>query len=249
MTRLTRYSGRKAAENNDDLRALINAGFERNAPAGRTVGPTHIPTDFNTFAMVALAGIGRMPDTIEDRAVVVMMMKRRTADEPVHPYRLRPDQPDVHKLRDRLAEWVDTVRDRAGAEYPELPIEDRAADLWEPLVSVAELAGGDWPELARAAAKVLTDTSADDDARSFNVLLLNDIEALFDDVADGFIKSADLCKRLRGLDESPWSDIELTPIEAGSAAVRRVPYPHPQGRQQRAWLPQGRLHRRLQPAP
>ena len=37
-----------------------------------------------------------------------------------------------------------------------MPVEDRAADTWEPLVAVADLAGGDWPELARHAAIVLT---------------------------------------------------------------------------------------------
>lgn len=34
---------------------------------------------------------------------------------------------------------------------PVMPVEDRAADTWEPLVAVADLAGGAWPEAARAA--------------------------------------------------------------------------------------------------
>jgi Protein of unknown function (DUF3631) len=209
------FGSKKVAENNEDLRALINAGVERDAPVGRTVGPNHIPAEFETFAMAALAGIGRLPDTIEDRAVVVVM-KRRTGGERVEPFRRRRDRGPLHELRDRVAAWADVVREKAGTEYPDLPIDDRAADVWEPLVSVADLAGGDWPESARAAAVALSEASAEDDSRSLNVKLLNDIETLFaEEVVDSFVKSTDLCQQLRKLDESPWNDHELTPSKLG----------------------------------
>jgi len=29
---------------------------------------------------------------------------------------------------------------------PVMPLEDRAADVWEPLIAIADLAGGEWPE-------------------------------------------------------------------------------------------------------
>src|SRR5205823_13495567 len=35
-------------------------------------------------------------------------------------------------------------------------LNDRAADIWEPLLALADLAGGDWPQLARQAATNLT---------------------------------------------------------------------------------------------
>ena len=44
-----------------------------------------------TFAMAALAGIGAMPDTIEDRAVVIRM-RRRAPGESVAPFRHRRDR-------------------------------------------------------------------------------------------------------------------------------------------------------------
>ncbi|HME76306.1 MAG TPA: hypothetical protein VKI00_11835 [Mycobacterium sp.] len=49
------------------------AGYQRGLPFGRTVGPKHEPREFETFAMAALAGIGRMPETIQDRSVFVAM--------------------------------------------------------------------------------------------------------------------------------------------------------------------------------
>jgi hypothetical protein len=206
------FGTKKVAENNEELRGLLNAGFQRGLPFGRTVGPTHVPAEFNTFAMAALAGIGRMPETIEDRAVVVVM-KRRTSGEQVHPYRISRDGPQLHELRDRIAAWADSVRDSANGAEPELPIEDRAADLWSPMVAVADLAGGRWPALARAAAKALVDTAAEDDtARSTNLQLIEDIRTVFEGT---FMKSADLCSKLRTLAESPWNQYELNPSKLG----------------------------------
>lgn len=204
----TIFGSRKVAENNEELRGLLNAGFQRGLPFGRTVGPTHVATTFSTFAMAALAGIGRMPETIEDRAVVVVM-KRRTDAEKVQPYRIGRDGPTLHALRERIAEWADGVRAEAGERVPELPIEDRAADLWEPMVSVADLAGGHWPRLARDAAKALVASAIEEDtSRSTNLQLLEDIRVVF---TGAFIKSADLCDRLQQINESPWKQYELNP--------------------------------------
>jgi hypothetical protein len=149
----TIFGTKKVAEQNEDLRALLNAGFQRGTPIGRTVGPQHVPTEFETFAFAALAGIGRMPDTIEDRAVVVAM-RRRKPSEKVAPYRARRDAPDLQGLRAWTAEWAEQVRDTIRFHEPSnLGVEDRAADVWEPLVAVADMAGGHWPSTARAAAR------------------------------------------------------------------------------------------------
>jgi len=61
-------------------------------------------------------------------------------------------------LRQELETWaVDNIATLAAAR-PELPDElgDRAQDVWEPLLAIAELAGGDWPERARTAAVALS---------------------------------------------------------------------------------------------
>jgi hypothetical protein len=60
--------GGKNAEANEDLRGLLNAGHQRNRPAIRWDAGTRSLERIPTFAMAALAGIGAMPDTIEDRA-------------------------------------------------------------------------------------------------------------------------------------------------------------------------------------
>ena len=116
----TVFGTKKVAEQHEDLRALFNAGFQRGTPIGRTVGPQHVPTEFEVFAFAALAGIGRMPDTIEDRGVVIAM-RRRKQSERVSPYRARRDSPPLHDLRDRLALWADQIRAKIRDHEPDRP--------------------------------------------------------------------------------------------------------------------------------
>jgi len=85
--------------------------------------------------------------------------------------------PASRRIRERLTELGDTE--------PQMPdsVEDRAQDAWEPLIAVADAAGGYWPELARAACLDLCGTADDDDD---GIQLLSDIENIFTAVNDVF---------------------------------------------------------------
>jgi hypothetical protein len=205
----TLFGTKRAAEQNEDLRALLNAGHQRGRPALRCVGPLQIPTEFSTFAMAALAGIGAMPDTITDRAINITM-RRRANTEKVSQFRSRRDAPILEALRARLSVWAAKQTAVLTDAEPEMPVEDRAADTWEPLVAVADAAGGRWPALARAACKALVDGADDaDEDGSLSTKLLVDIKAVFAEKAVPFLSSADLVAALRGIEESPWNDFEL----------------------------------------
>src|SRR3954471_23538011 len=93
------------ADGNEDLRGLLNAGHQRNRPAKRYDAAANRVESIPTFAMAALAGIGAMPDTIEDRAVIVRM-RRRADGETVAPYRHKRDRPALQKLAIRLNKWL-----------------------------------------------------------------------------------------------------------------------------------------------
>ena len=97
--------GGKNADANEDLRGLLNAGHQRNRPAIRWDAGTRSLETIPTFAMAALAGIGAMPDTIEDRAVVIKM-RRRAPGETVAPFRHRRDRPALTSVAARLARWL-----------------------------------------------------------------------------------------------------------------------------------------------
>jgi hypothetical protein len=214
----TIFGSRKVAEQNEDLRGLLNAGFQRGRPMLRCVGPNQIPTEFPTFAMVALAGIGQLPDTIEDRAVVISM-NRRTATEHVAPYRARRDGPELDLVRDEVEAWVRSVEDTLRVAEPVFDLEDRAADCWEPLVAIADAAGGTWPGRARRSAQKL---AGEHDAAaveaSLGVKLLADISEVFDGES---MFSADLVAKLIGIPDAPWASFGL---DERGLARRLAPY-------------------------
>jgi Protein of unknown function (DUF3631) len=195
--------GGENADANEDLRGLLNAGHQRNRPALRYDAATRTVERIPTFAMAALAGVGAMPDTIEDRAVVVRM-RRRAPGEKVAPFRHKRDRPALTELAAALAGWLRShLRELERAE-PVMPLEDRAADTWEPLIAVADLAGHDWPELARHAAVVLTADRDQAASVSDRIRLLTDIRTAFGDAEA--LPTTVLLTRLRSDPEAPWSD-------------------------------------------
>ncbi|MFF4810562.1 DUF3631 domain-containing protein [Micromonospora chersina] len=205
----TIWGTKKSAEQNEDLRGLVNAGFERGRPTLRYDAATRKVEKLETFGFVALAGIGQLPDTITDRAVN-FIMRRRKVGERVAPFRSRRDGQPLERLRDQLAEWVGAHLGEIEETMPDLPVEDRAADVWEPLVIVADLAGGDWPDLAREAAKAMTKDHNDDDGSTDSLQLLADIRSIFMKANEPFIESKVLVMKLRALDDSPWLESDLT---------------------------------------
>lgn len=207
----TIFGSKRVAEQNEDLRALLNAGHQRGRPALRCVGPSQIPTQFPTFAMSALAGIGAMPDTVVDRGIHITM-RRRTNDEKVSQFRARRDGPILEAARVKLSRWAALHLDALAKAEPAMPVEDRAADTWEPLVAIADEAGGHWPATARAACKALVNRAGEtDEDQSLAIKLLSDIRGIFADRCTPFLPSGDLVSELRRIEDSPWNDFDLNP--------------------------------------
>ena len=86
-------------------------------------------------------------------------------------------------------------------------LNDRAADAWEPVVAIADLAGGDWPSRARAAALALSgeDVAAAKD-ENVDTMLLADIRAASDHFDDDKISSEVLTNYLATLEGRPWAE-------------------------------------------
>ncbi|WP_420711707.1 DUF3631 domain-containing protein [Streptomyces sp. NRRL F-5123] len=203
----TIFGSVKVAEKNEELRGLLNAGHQRNRYVTRVVGNDHTPHRFATFAMAALAGIGDLPDTIMDRSVVVRM-RRRADGERVHPFRSKRDTPALHALRQRIIAWAGPLVDAAADLEPELPVEDRAADTWEPLVIVADLAGGPWPDLAReACARMVAAEAQAEEDNPGGARVLADIRRIFFARREpDSLTTTDLLAELRADPEAPWGE-------------------------------------------
>lgn len=138
--------GKKARER-EDLRGLLNAGYRRGALARRMGGPRMTTLEsFPVFCAKAIAGLGELPDTITDRAIRIQL-ERKTRDERIERFRRREVEAEAQLLRERLADWLEPQLDELRAARPQLPdkLDDRAQDIWEPLLAIADLAEGDQP--------------------------------------------------------------------------------------------------------
>ena len=218
------------AKDNEDIRGMLNAGHRKGATAGRCVmrGKVVETEELPAYCAVALAGLDDLPDTIMTRSVVVRM-KRRSPGEKVEPWRLRINGPDAARLRDRIVAWTASVADQlaAGDFWPEMPegIEDRDADVWEALLTVADLAGGRWPVDARRAAVTAVTATRQNRRPSMGVQLLADIKTVFDTTAADKLTTEQLVRSLCGLEESPWRTIRKgEPLDARGLAVRLGKY-------------------------
>jgi hypothetical protein len=211
--------GPKAKEN-EELRGLLNAGHRRGAVAGRCVvrGKEIVTEEIPAYAAVALAGLGWLPDTILSRSVIVRM-RRRHQGEKVEQFRRRIHAPEGEKIRDRVAAWAAAQQ----MDWPQLPpeIQDRDADVWEPLIAVADAIGGDWPKRARAAAVSLVAESKEREP-SLGMRLLADLRAVFG--TEDQMTSKAILHALHAMEEAPWKDIKGKPVDERGLAVRLRQY-------------------------
>ncbi|WP_130796712.1 DUF3631 domain-containing protein [Streptomyces otsuchiensis] len=206
--------GPKTAGDNEELRGFLNAGHRRSGVTYRCVaaGDTQSVVAFPSYCAVAVAGLGGLPDTIMTRAVVVKM-RRRAPNERVSPYRQRIHEAEGNKLRDRLADWALSVADTVRGSWPTMPdgVTDRPADVWEPLLAVADAAGGDWPDRARQACVELVAAAGEDDKTSIGIRLLTDLR---DHVFQGSdrMPTAVILETLNAMDDAPWGDYQGRPL-------------------------------------
>ena len=216
---------------NDELRGILNSGYTRSTAyvvrvgfqdGANASGAHRLPSAedetagvkaagmgsrlarFSCWCPKVMAAIGRLPETLEDRCIVVRM-QRKTARERCE--RLRElDRRQTGILRQQCARFVADHAEAIGQMKPPIPesLNDRAADLWEPLLALADLAQHGWPEKAREAAEGLTKDALED----------SPIGSLFMDLLIEFTlaKNRRLCSRsiiasLNQLADRPWMQL------------------------------------------
>jgi hypothetical protein len=160
----------------DALISVLNVGFERDRVVTRLErrGDRFVEEPYEVYAPRALAGIAGLKDTLEDRALPLVMLRRRRS-EPVARIGRTTDT-EAQGLRDqcalaclsRIAD-IATAYDLASSALERESIDDRSVDLWSPLLTIALVAdsedtgnrGGDILEAAKDLAAV---RDADDEA-------------------------------------------------------------------------------------
>lgn len=196
----------------EGLRSVLNAGNRRGTTVARTVarGKTFDLVDFAIYGPKILAGIGELPETVRDRAIVIAMV-RKGAGDPIERLRMRDAHALGRPIGDALAGLLADIDDLTlpSGSLPD-ELDDRAQDGWEPLLAIARLADGNWPERARAAALALSSGRDDPDDESLGIVLLRDIRTALGD--EPRLTTAQLIERLCAIELAPWNDMYGKPI-------------------------------------
>ncbi|MBI4914031.1 MAG: DUF3631 domain-containing protein [Acidobacteria bacterium] len=190
---------------NEELRGIINSGHTRQTSyVWRCVGEDQDPVPFSTWAAKAIAGIGHLSATIVDRSILVVLRRKLQSERSE---RLRHADPRLFSdLASKLARFAQDAGPFLAEARPSLPDElhDRAQDNWESLLAIADLAGGDWPSLARNAALKLSQDGAV--SPSTSIELLADIRGAFLAKKVEKITTEDLIKELASDSSKAWGE-------------------------------------------
>jgi 5S rRNA maturation endonuclease (ribonuclease M5) len=189
----------------EEARGILNSGHTREtAYVIRCEGDDNKPKRFSTWAPKALASIGKLAATLRDRALMIPM-KRKKRGQHIEKLRGR-DTDNFRTLREKAQRWADDNVEKLKDARPALPegLNDRAADNWEPLLAIAELAGGDWPMRARSAA-IRFSGDSEAAAESTGAQLLRAIKIVFETLGVDRIASEDLAEELAKDKDSPWA--------------------------------------------
>jgi hypothetical protein len=150
---------------NEEVRGVLNAGHKRGGQVLRAVGDDFEPRAFRVFSPVAIAGIGNLPGTIADRSIVIPM-KRAMREELPAPIG-KEAQAEAVRLSRCAVRWAADHKTEIAEAEPDMgKLFNRIADNWRPLYAIADIAGDNWPDLARKAAEALTVTDDDDETNT-----------------------------------------------------------------------------------
>ena len=209
----------------DDLRGILNGGHNRLTAyvlRNAEVNGDYEPRRFNVWGPKVVSLIGDLPDTLQDRAIVIPM-RRKLPNETVE--RFRADRVEwADELKRKAARWAADNRIALSAADPDLPgkLHDRAADNWRTMMAIADRCG--WSERARRAALVLSGAGEDDDDTPA-IMLLADCRDVFDGWYSSTISPSDLAAQLVGMEGRPWSDWRMgKPISERSVGRLLAPF-------------------------
>ena len=193
------------AEKREAIMSNLNSGYEEDGTYTRVGGAKNDKEEeFKTFSPKMISGIGTkyMTDTLVDRSIMIRMA-RKYDDQKLPRFRKRVLQPRYAQLREAL---LKCFSDDATLEYlydvePFLPDElnDRQADILEPLFAIADMASPEWGERIRSVA--ITLCAEEEEEVSLNVSLLRNISEFM--VSD--MHSAEICEALNENDEWDWN--------------------------------------------
>ena len=159
----------KASERSEDLRSILNAGHTRKFAfvlrAPREGGDGEEVKRFSVWGPKAYAAIGKIPETVRSRSITIRM-RRKPKNAKIERWRASKDPvgDDWKERAERIAQEKMSEFRQADVDPKELSfLNDREEDNCRELVKVADLTGGDWPQLARQAVRSMKMRSKPED--------------------------------------------------------------------------------------
>lgn len=210
--------GPRPSERTEGIRAVLNSGNRAGTPVLRVrlEGKRREVEELDVYGPKVVAGIGVLPPTVADRSIPIRM-RRRASDEPVARFRFKRAKAEAEAID--LPDWASVTLEADVTDVPDR-ISDRAADGWEPLLAIADAAGGTWPARARSAAIALC--GIDETPISVGIQLLADIKAVMG--SESYVSTQSLLERLCALDSGTWADWYGKPLTAKELAKLLKPY-------------------------
>ncbi|MDB4745819.1 DUF3631 domain-containing protein [Verrucomicrobia bacterium] len=191
----------------DDMTGIINSGHRKtNAFVVRCDGDDNEPKQFSTWCPKAIAGIGRIKDTTEDRSICIELKRKPRSSrlKPLRPQKLSSD------LRRKCIRWSNDHQQNLDTELEFTKLTNhRANDNWSPLIAIASLGGEEWLHRAEKAALSLSSENLDD-KMSVNELLIADTRCAFEESGNDRMSSAEIVDFLKNLDGRPWAEFGKT---------------------------------------
>jgi 5S rRNA maturation endonuclease (ribonuclease M5) len=200
----------KSSERAQYLLSILQAGFRKGGRVTRCVGHDHDLEEFDVFCPKVIAAIGHLPDTLRDRAIVIPM-RRKLKSEKTERYRFRKVAELAAGAASSAAVWAEKHRQSVEETYVKLDLdflEDREADIWEPIFAIASIAvPRRLAELKRIALSLSSEKLQIDVDESLGIRLLADIRTVFAKLKGDRIITDGLLDRLRALPESNWAEL------------------------------------------
>lgn len=222
------------------LRGILNAGFAKNGIYSRVSSGGEV-VDLSVFCAKVIAGLESLPDTVADRSIPIKM-KRATVEE----RRRRYDRHEVEHVAIGLRREILATTQGPPPAFVRPPLidqlNDRQNDIIEPLMAIANLAGGTWPEKARAGLLELFTADAEE-YQNPSTQLVADIRDIFDETVSDGLQTKELIRELRAREESPWSDYHHGKALTANTLARIL---KPYKIQTRVWWEVGRTVRGYQ---
>jgi 5S rRNA maturation endonuclease (ribonuclease M5) len=203
------------SETTQILLAVLNAGHRKGGSIPRCEPPKFDVRLFDVYGPKLFAAIGRLPDTLMDRSIVIHM-KRRSKAQQVERFRQARAEAQGKPVHDGAARFVQAHAaeiDHAYQDVLEADLEflnDRDADLWTPLFVMCSITVPERLAELKKCALILSAAKAGDDVDdSYSLTLLRDIQTVWPE-GEANCATAVLIDKLKLLEESPWMEHQLT---------------------------------------